>query len=82
MKNNLLSKQLKQAYLALEGEHFNKKHFHVNGGRYLKMIEFIPYSSSAKKILDIGCGYCYLTKFLKLQGTEVSGVDFFLWNCP
>ena len=82
MKNNLLSKQLKQAYIALDGEHFNKEHFQVNGGRYLKMIGFIPYSSSARKILDIGCGYCYLTKFLKRQGTEVFGVDFYYGTVP
>lgn len=80
MKSNLLSQKLKQAYIELEGKNFNFKHYQQNRERYLKMIEFIlPFSSTAK-ILDVGCGFCYLAKFLKLQGFKVFAVDFFYGN--
>ncbi|UCG93675.1 MAG: class I SAM-dependent methyltransferase [Candidatus Aerophobus sp.] len=82
MKNNLVSQKLRQVYVELEGENFNGKHFQQNRRRYLKMLEFIlPFSSTAK-ILDIGCGYCYLTKFLKHEGFEVFAVDFFYGDTP
>lgn len=82
MESNLLSQKLRQAYVELEGRNFNLKHFRQNSGRYLKMIEFILPFSSAGKILDIGCGFCYLTKFLKLQGSDVFAVDFFYGDIP
>lgn len=82
MRNNLLYQKLKQAYVELEGENFNFLHFEQNKKRYLKMMEFtLPFSSLAK-FLDIGCGFCYLTKFLKLHGLKVYAVDFFYGDIP
>jgi len=82
MRTDLLHRKLKQAYIELEGKNFNSKHFQENRGRYFKMIEFILPFSSAAKILDIGCGFCYLTKFLRLQGFKVFAVDFFYGDIP
>jgi 2-polyprenyl-3-methyl-5-hydroxy-6-metoxy-1,4-benzoquinol methylase len=82
MRGDNLSQALRQAFIELEGAKFNVKRFRENRGRYLKMVEFISTSYPNAKILDIGCGYCYLTKFLNLRGFEVSAVDFFYGQIP
>jgi len=66
----------------MEGKDFDAKHFRQNMARYLKIIErILPFSSPAK-ILDLGCGYCYLTEFLKREGFQVFAVDFFYGDTP
>jgi len=82
MRANLLAGKLKQAYLELEGSNLNLRHLQENRGRYLKMLEFILPVPFSAKILDIGCGFCYLTKFLKLQQLDVVGIDFFMGIYP
>ena len=82
MRANLVAEKLKQAYLELEGGNLNLKHLQENRARYLKMLEFILPAPSSAKILDIGCGFCYLTKFLKLQQLDVAGIDFFYGDIP
>jgi hypothetical protein len=78
----LLSQKLKRAYIELEGAHYNAVHYQKNGNRYLKMIAPVLDFSKAAKILDIGGGYCYLTKFFKNQGYEISAIDFFYGDIP
>ena len=82
MKNRLISEKLKHAYIALEGENYNTVHYQKNGNRYLKMIAPVLQLSKAAKILDIGSGFCYLTKFFKNQGYEISAIDFFYGDIP
>ena len=82
MGSDSIPQHLKKAYVELEGRKYNVKHFRQNSGRYLKMIEFILPCSSDIRILDIGCGYCYLTKFLKLQGLQIQAIDFYYGDIP
>jgi len=82
MKNKLLSQRLKRAYIELDGENYNTVHYQKNGNRYLKMIAPVLQLSKAAKILDIGGGFCYLTKFFKNQGYEISAIDFFYGDIP
>jgi 2-polyprenyl-3-methyl-5-hydroxy-6-metoxy-1,4-benzoquinol methylase len=82
MKRKQLCQELKRAYLELEGEHYNSVHYRQNRNRYLKMMQAVlPFSASAR-ILDIGVGFCYLATYFKLQGYEVSAVDFFYGDLP
>ena len=82
MESNSIVQKLKNAYVELEGENYNVKHFRQNSGRYLKIIEYILPFSRDIKILDIGCGFCYLTTFLKHQGFEVQAIDFYYGDIP
>ena len=82
MKNKLISQKLKHAYLELEGGNYNAVHYKKNRNRYLKMIEAVLPLSKSGKILDIGAGFCYLTKFFKLQGYEIFAIDFFYGDLP
>ncbi len=77
MTHHSLSRRLKRGYIELEGEDFNSRHFQQNKARYLKIMDFILPFPSAAKALDIGCGFCYLARFLKQEGFEVLAVDFF-----
>ncbi len=82
MSTDFLARKLRQAYVELDGKYPNFKHFEENKERYLKIIEFILPFSSDPRILDIGCGFCYLTKFLKIQGSNIVAVDFFYGDIP
>ncbi len=82
MKNNFLSQRLKRAYLELEGINYNILHYQQHLNRYLKMIDSVLPRFSTAKILDIGGGFCYLTKFFKLQGFEIFAIDFFYGDIP
>lgn len=82
MKNKSLSQRLQHAYFALEGENYNTVHYQQNLNRYLKMIEVVLPLSKSNKILDIGAGFCYLSKFFKRQGYEIYAIDFFYGNIP
>lgn len=74
MKKKLISQGLKCAYLELEGVNYNAVHYRQNRNRYQKMIEAVLPLSNSGKILDIGAGFCYLTKFFKFQGYEVYAI--------
>ena len=82
MSADLLVRKLRQAYVELDGKNFNFRHFEENKARYLKIVEFISPLSSDPRILDIGCGFCYLTRFLKDQGYHIVAVDFFYGDIP
>jgi len=82
MKNKSFSQKLQHAYLELEGENYNTVHYQQNLNRYLKMTEAVLPLSKSNKILDMGVGFCYLTKFFKLQGHEIFAIDFFYGDIP
>jgi 2-polyprenyl-3-methyl-5-hydroxy-6-metoxy-1,4-benzoquinol methylase len=82
MINNSISQGLKRAYLELEGVNYNAVHYRQNRNRYQNMIEAVLPLSKSGKILDIGAGFCYLTKFFKFQGYEVYAIDFFYGDLP
>jgi 2-polyprenyl-3-methyl-5-hydroxy-6-metoxy-1,4-benzoquinol methylase len=82
MMGNSLLNELKQSYKELDGKDFNRTHFRQNSQRYLRMTRHLLPVPVGAKILDIGCGFCYLTKFLRLQGFDVFAVDFFYGDLP
>lgn len=71
-----------EAYIGLDGLNLNIKHLRQNSPRYLKMVEYVLPLKSGRKVLDIGCGYCYQTKLLSLLGCDVSAVDFYYEEIP
>ncbi|MBW1782804.1 MAG: class I SAM-dependent methyltransferase [Deltaproteobacteria bacterium] len=82
MKNKPVFQGLKRAYYELEGKDYNAVHYQQNRNRYVKMIEAVLPLSKSVNILDIGVGFCYLAKFLKLQGFQVFAIDFFYGDLP
>lgn len=63
--------QLKEKIIDLgwDNESFRKRRASIIVGR------IFPFLINAGKIIDIGCGECYIASFLKKKGKEITGVD-------